>query len=151
MTNLIMVIATGFYTGYLPKAPGTWGSLVGLLLYLPLSRLSLPGYLAAVAVLFVVGFFAAGSAEKILDRKDPGAIVIDEIVGVLITLTGAPLSPLILGLGFILFRFFDILKPYPINLIDQRINGGFGIMLDDVMAGIYGLLVLQAVCFWMYR
>ena len=138
-----MLIATGFYSGYLPKAPGTWGSLVGLLLFFLLHTLSLPVYLAVVAGLFVVGSFAAGEAEKILDNRDPGLVVIDEIVGILITMIAVPATPLAMALGFILFRIFDILKPFPVNFFDQRFHGGLGIMLDDVMAGIYSLAAMH--------
>ncbi len=140
-----MIIATGLYSGYLPKAPGTWGSLVGLLLFLMLQFLSLKIYLAVVAGLFVIGTFAAGEAEKILDNRDPGIVVIDEIVGMLITMIAVPATPLAMALGFILFRLFDILKPFPIRLVDQRFHGGLGIMLDDVMAGIYSLIILQII------
>jgi len=145
MIQIIMAIATGLYSGYLPKAPGTWGSVVGLILYYFLHSLSLPTYLITVGVLLVVGVFAAGSAEKIMDRKDPGQVVIDEIVGILITLTAAPAHPVIWLLGFGLFRFFDILKPFPINWFDKNIQGGVGIMMDDVVAGIYSFLVLQGL------
>ena len=140
-----MAIATGLYSGYLPKAPGTWGSLVGLFLFFMLHTLSLPVYLAVVAGLFLVGSFAAGEAEKIMDHKDPGLVVIDEIVGMLITMIAVPATPLAMALGFILFRIFDIAKPFPIGFIDQRFHGGLGIMLDDVMAGIYSLVVLQVL------
>ena len=142
-----MLIATGFYSGYLPRAPGTWGSLVGLLLFLLLHTLNLPVYIAVVAGLFVVGSFAAGEAEKILDNRDPGAVVIDEIVGMLITMIGVPATPLTLFLGFVLFRIFDIVKPFPVNIFDQRFHGGLGIMLDDVVAGIYSLILLQLLIF----
>ena len=140
-----MFIATGCYSGYLPKAPGTWGSLVGLLLFFLLHTLSLEIYLAVLAGLFVIGTFAAGEAEKIVDHKDPGLVVIDEIVGMLITMIAIPATPLAMGLGFILFRIFDIWKPFPVNFFDQRFHGGLGIMLDDVMAGIYSLIILQLV------
>ena len=140
-----MIIATGFYSGYLPKAPGTWGSLVGLLLFFLLHTLSLGIYLAIVAGIFIIGTFAAGEAEKIMDRKDPGLVVIDEIVGMLITMIAIPATPLTMGLGFILFRIFDIWKPFPIGLVDQRFHGGLGIMLDDIIAGIYSLIILQLV------
>ena len=143
MHTLIMFIATGCYSGYLPKAPGTWGSLVGLVLFFLLHTLSLPVYLAVVAGLFVVGSFAAGEAEKILDNRDPGVVVIDEIVGILITMIAVPVTPLTMALGFILFRIFDIAKPFPVNFFDQRFHGGLGIMLDDVVAGIYSLIILQ--------
>lgn len=145
MTRIIMMIATGFYAGYLPKAPGTWGSAVGLLLCFLLSSFPLKVFLGILAGLLVIGFFTAGSAEKILDRKDPGQVVIDEIVGMLITLTGAQPDLFTWGLGFFIFRFFDILKPFPIRWIDRRIQGGAGIMLDDVVAGIYSFLVLQGI------
>jgi phosphatidylglycerophosphatase A len=138
-----MLIATGFYSGYLPKAPGTWGSLVGLLLFFLLHTLSLEIYLAVVAGLFVIGTFAAGEAEKIMDHQDPGLVVIDEIVGMLITMIAVPATPLFMVLGFTLFRIFDIWKPFPVGFVDQRFHGGLGIMLDDVVAGIYSLLILQ--------
>jgi phosphatidylglycerophosphatase A len=145
MHTIIMVIATGFYSGYLPKAPGTWGSLVGLFIFFMLHTLSLPVYLAVVAGLFLVGSFAAGEAEKIMDHKDPGLVVIDEIVGMLITMIAVPATPLAMAMGFILFRIFDIAKPFPVNFFDQRFHGGLGIMLDDVMAGIYSLVILQVL------
>jgi phosphatidylglycerophosphatase A len=138
-----MAIATGLYSGYLPKAPGTWGSLVGLLLFFLLHTLSLPVYLAIIAGLFVVGTFAAGEAEKILDNRDPGVVVIDEIVGILIALIAVPVTPLTMALGFVLFRIFDIAKPFPVNFFDQRFHGGLGIMLDDIVAGVYSLIILQ--------
>jgi phosphatidylglycerophosphatase A len=138
-----MFIATGCYSGYLPKAPGTWGSLVGLALFFLLHKVSIPVYLVVTAATFLLGIFAAGEAEKIMDYKDPGLVVIDEIVGMLITMIAAPAAPLVMLLGFVLFRIFDILKPFPIRLVDQRFNGGIGIMLDDIVAGIYSLLILQ--------
>jgi phosphatidylglycerophosphatase A len=140
-----MLIATGFYSGYLPKAPGTWGSFVGLLLFFLLHTLSLEIYLAVVAGIFVVGTFAAGEAEKIMDHKDPGLVVIDEIVGILITMIAIPATPLAMALGFVLFRIFDIFKPFPISFVDQRFHGGLGIMLDDIVAGIYSLVILQVL------
>ncbi|MBW2522254.1 MAG: phosphatidylglycerophosphatase A [Deltaproteobacteria bacterium] len=143
MYTLIMLIATGCYSGYLPKAPGTWGSLAGLLLFLLLQPLDLLPYLTVVLVLFIAGTLAAGEAEKILDNRDPGVVVIDEIVGMLITMSGVPLTPLTLLLGFILFRFFDIAKPFPVNFFDRRFHGGLGIMLDDVVAGLYSLVFLH--------
>jgi len=143
MYYVIMFIATGCYSGYLPIAPGTWGSLVGLVLFFLLHKLSIPVYLAVTAAIFLIGIFAAGETEKILDQKDPGLVVIDEIVGMLVTMIAAPAAPLIMALGFILFRIFDIIKPFPIRLIDQRFHGGLGIMLDDVFAGIYSLIILQ--------
>lgn len=143
MDRLFLFIATGAGSGYLPKAPGTWGTLVGLLLWWPLAGLSLAAYLAAVAVLFIVGVASAGAAEKILDRGDPGVVVIDEIVGVLIALAAVPLHPVAALAGFALFRLFDIAKPFPVGWVDRHLHGGLGIMLDDVAAGLYALLVLH--------
>jgi phosphatidylglycerophosphatase A len=140
-----MLIATGFYSGYLPKAPGTWGSLVGVLLVFLLHALSLQIYLSVIAGLFIVGSFVAGEAEKILDNRDPGVVVIDEIVGMLITMIAVPVTPLTMALGFILFRVFDIAKPFPVNFFDQHFHGGLGIMLDDVVAGIYSLIIMQLI------
>ena len=145
MHTLILLIATGFYSGYLPKAPGTWGSLVGVLLVFLLHALSLQIYLSVVAGLFIVGSFVAGEAEKILDNRDPGVVVIDEIVGMLITMIAVPVTPLTMALGFILFRVFDIAKPFPVNFFDQHFHGGLGIMLDDVVAGIYSLIIMQLI------
>lgn len=145
MTSLIMLIATGFYAGYLPKIPGTWGSLVGLFIYYFLRELPLPHYLGVVASVLVIGFFTAGSAEKILDRRDPGPVVIDEIGGMLITLILAPPDVLAWLLGFAIFRFFDILKPFPIGWLERRTQGGGGIMLDDVLAGLFSLFALQTI------
>ncbi|MBU4176512.1 MAG: phosphatidylglycerophosphatase A family protein [Desulfurivibrionaceae bacterium] len=147
MDRLFMTIATGFGAGYLPKAPGTWGSLLALPLHFFLSKLAPTHYALALGGIFFLGVITAGQAEKILDRKDPGVIVIDEVIGMLITLIGAPNNPLIWLLGFGIFRFFDIFKPYPIRIIDQRINGGMGIVLDDVLAGIYSCIVLQIFCY----
>ncbi|AGF77400.1 phosphatidylglycerophosphatase A-like protein [Desulfocapsa sulfexigens DSM 10523] len=147
MDKIIMFLATGFYSGNLPKIPGTWGSLAALVPWFFVRNLSIPTYLATVGVIFVIGCILAGSAEKILDQADAGPIVIDEFVGMFITLIAAPNHPVAWILGFLLFRFFDILKPFPCSWFDQNIHGGFGIMMDDVIAGIYALISLQLL--WM--
>ena len=143
MDKLFMFIASGAYSGYLPKAPGTWGSLVGIVAWLGLSRLAILPYTAVVAFLFIIGTAAAGAAEKIMDRPDPGLVVIDEIVGQLIALALVPHHPVAVLCGFLLFRLFDIFKPFPVGWLGQHLHGGLGIMLDDVMAGLYALAVLQ--------
>jgi phosphatidylglycerophosphatase A len=145
MNQLIMALATGLYVGKIGTAPGTWGSLAALLPWLLIKDLSLPTYLLVVVLLFIVGFFVSGSAEKILDSPDAGCIVIDEILGMFITLAAAPPHPAAWFVGFILFRIFDILKPYPVSWFDQRIHGGIGIMMDDVIAGLYALFSLQLI------
>ncbi len=143
MDRIYMAIATGGGSGYLPKAPGTWGSLVGVLLWFFLHGLSPAHYGLLVVGLFILGAIAAGAAEKIVDHADPGLVVIDEIVGQMIALAASPINPLTIILGFVFFRFFDILKPFPVGWLDSHIHGGLGIMLDDVAAGLYGLLLLQ--------
>ena len=143
MRSIIMLLATGCYTGFLPKAPGTWGSLFALLPWLLLRNLTLPQYLIAVALLCVVGFFASGSAEKILDEADASPIVIDEIVGMMITLFAAPKHPAAPLVGLMLFRLFDIWKPFPVSWIDQHIHGGLGIMADDMVAGVFACITLH--------
>lgn len=144
MDKLFLFIASGAGSGWLPKAPGTWGSLLGVLLWLGLSRMELGAYLAVLAGLFVIGVIAAGAAEKILDQGDPGVVVIDEIVGQLIALTAAPFHPLAALAGFAFFRLFDILKPFPVGWLDRRLHGGLGIMLDDVAAGLLACAALHA-------
>lgn len=148
MNQLIIAIATGLYVGKLPKAPGTWGSVAALLPWFFIKDLDPLTYLAVLVILFIVGFFAAGSAEKIMDKADAGPIVIDEIVGMFVTLFMAPSHPLAWFLGFLLFRLFDITKPFPVSWFDQRIHGGIGIMMDDVVAGIYAFISLQLI--WLF-
>ncbi|WP_043770262.1 phosphatidylglycerophosphatase A family protein [Desulfobulbus propionicus] len=150
MDRLLMFIATGAYSGYLPKAPGTWGSAVGVLLWLVLCRLQPTSYWSILGILFVIGVFSAGAAEKIVDRGDPSLVVIDEIVGQLLALSLAPAHPAAALAGFALFRLFDILKPFPVGWVDTHLHGGLGIMLDDVVAGLYALAVLQ-LGLWLVR
>jgi phosphatidylglycerophosphatase A len=151
MKSLIMALATGMYVGKIPFAPGTWGSLAALAPWFFLRNLSLPAYGTVLVLVFLIGFFVAGSAEKILDSPDSGSIVIDEILGMFITLTAAPDHPAAWLLGFFLFRVFDILKPFPVSWFDQHIHGGTGIMMDDVMAGLYGLASLQLIWWLLHR
>ncbi len=147
MYRLIMALATGFYTGYLPKAPGTWGTLVAFPIHFGLIHLEQGHYFIALAIIGLLAVGCAGSAEKILDHADPSVVVIDEIIGMLIALIGAPNHPLAWLCAFILFRFFDILKPWPVSFFDKRLHGGLGIVLDDVAAGLYALLCMQGI-YW---
>ncbi|PIP43418.1 MAG: phosphatidylglycerophosphatase A [Deltaproteobacteria bacterium CG23_combo_of_CG06-09_8_20_14_all_60_8] len=140
-----MALATGLYTGYLPKASGTWGSLVALPIHFGLIHLAPTHHGLALAAILLLAVWTAGSAEKILDQPDPQVVVIDEIVGMLIVLAGAPNTPLAWLLGFALFRFFDILKPWPASFCDKNLHGGLGIVLDDVVAGLYALLALRVL------
>ena len=139
-----LLLATGAGAGYMPKAPGTFGSLWGLALAYALSRLGrLPSF--AVAALFIgLAIAVAGYGAKALKRKDPGCIVIDEIAGMAVTLLGLPFSPALAAGGFVLFRVLDICKPFPVNWADRRLAGGWGIVFDDVIAGAIGNLILRA-------
>ena len=143
MARLLMFLATGCGVGYLPWAPGTWGSLVALPLHFVLDGLDARLYWTILAAIIALAIVAAGAAEKILDRKDPGVVVIDEVAGMLVTMIGAPQTLLAYGTGFLLFRFFDILKPFPVRWADQHLNGGVGIVMDDLLAGGYAWLCLQ--------
>ncbi len=143
MDRLMMFFATGAWVGYLPKAPGTWGSVLGVGVWFGLRNFPLPHYLLALGILFIFGTICSGAAEKIVDTGDPGLVVIDEVVGQLIALTAIPAKPGYVLAAFILFRLFDILKPFPVGWLDQHIHGGLGIMLDDVVAGLYALILLQ--------
>jgi len=144
-------IATAGGAGHFPIAPGTAGSLVGVIVVAALGRLPLHG-VAATAVLaaaslvvFALGVWAAGEAEKFFGRTDPGEVVADEVVGQMLTFLLLPHATWkwLLG-GFLLFRAFDIVKPFPARQA-ERIPRGWGIMLDDVVAGIYGLAVLAVI------
>ncbi len=147
MNQIILAIATGLYVGKIPKAPGTWGSLAAFVPWYFVKDVDLLTYFFILVALFIIGFFTAGSTEKILDSPDSGSIVIDEILGMFITLLLAPAHPFAWVLGFILFRIFDIAKPFPVSWFDQHIHGGIGIMMDDVIAGLYALISLQVIWF----
>ncbi|GJM06750.1 MAG: phosphatidylglycerophosphatase A [marine bacterium B5-7] len=143
--NPIQFIATGFGSGLMPNAPGTWGTVAAIPLYLIMYHL--PGwlYLLLVVAAFLVGVYLCDEAAKGLGVADDPRIVWDEFVGFWITMIGAPLDFSHLLLGFLLFRAFDILKPWPISYFDKNIPGGMGIMIDDVFAGVYALVFLQII------
>ncbi len=144
-------IATGLGAGLVPKAPGTAGSLVALLPWWFLLRgLPMGWYLVVVAAGFMLGVWACGICDRRIGMHDQGALVWDEVIGMWITLFAAPSPWWWMLAGFALFRLFDIWKPWPVRLADRRVRGGFGVMLDDVVAGVYALLVLQLVA-WMLR
>ncbi len=136
-------LAFGFGAGCSPKAPGTMGTLVAVALYLPLSHLSLPFYAAITLAVALVGIPICGWSARQLGVHDHPGIVWDEIAGYLITMLGVPAGLPWMIAGFVLFRFFDILKPWPIRWLDRRVGGGLGIMLDDVVAGLAAWGVLQ--------
>ena len=136
-------LATGFFVGTVPFAPGTFGSIIGLPLVFLLSRINL---LLSVAYILLFILFAIGIAsatEKILNQKDPAKIVIDEIAGIMVAFTGLPFNLKTVIAGFVIFRVFDILKPFPIRSLERRVSGGSGVVLDDVLAGVYANLILR--------
>lgn len=138
-------LACGLGSGLIPKAPGTFGTLAAIPLYLWMQHLELLHYLLLTAVFFIIGVWISAKAIKLFHRDDPSEVVWDEVVGFLITMIAAPMGWQWLLLGFVLFRIFDIWKPWPVSLADQKLHGGLGIMLDDVIAGVYALLVLQSI------
>lgn len=145
MTRLAILLATFGYVGYFPFAPGTAGSLAALPLYLLLRWLGFPFLeLVVAAALFAGGVWASHVAEREFGRTDPGYVVIDEVVGQLVTLALIPVTWQGALLGFLFFRLFDIVKPFPAAQC-ERLHGGFGIMTDDVVAGLYGNLALRLV------
>jgi len=145
LRNPVHLLAFGFGSGAMPFAPGTFGTLVAVPIYLLMAPLALTAYLVAVSLMFVVGIWLCERTSRDLGVHDHGGIVWDEIVGYLITMIMAPAGWLWLLLGFVLFRLFDIFKPWPINSIDRKVGGGLGIMLDDVVAGLFSLLVMQLI------
>ena len=139
----VLFVATGFFIGTVPFAPGTFGSLLGLPLCFLLSRLNFLQSLICILVFILFAIGIASAAEKIIKQKDPGQIVIDEIAGLMVALAGLPFNLKTVLAGFIIFRVFDILKPFPIRILEKRVGGGSGIVLDDVLAGVYGNLIIR--------
>ncbi len=141
-----VLIATWFGAGFLPLTPGSWGSLAALPFAWAIRALSgLPGLAIAAAIAFFAGWRAAAVVAEASGLGDPGSVVIDEVAGQWLVLLAAPLAPLAWALAFVLFRVFDIWKPWPAGWADRHIHGGLGIMLDDLLAAGYAALVLFAL------
>jgi phosphatidylglycerophosphatase A len=140
LDRLAVLIATVFGAGYSPLVPGTVGSAVtvALLWLIPFSLAGLVLFLVGVVV---VGTWAAHRAERVIGGKDPGAIVIDEVAGMTLSVVAFPLTPSVLLVGFVLFRIFDVVKPPPARE-SQKIKGGVGVMIDDLIAGLYALAII---------
>ena len=147
LKNPIHFLALGFGSGLAAKAPGTFGTLAAVPLYLLMSSLDLTWYVAITVIATLAGFYICGKAAKDMEVHDHGAIVWDEVAGLLITMIAAPAGWIWLVIGFALFRFFDIIKPWPIRWLDAHVHGGFGIMIDDVLAGVFALLSLQILVY----
>jgi phosphatidylglycerophosphatase A len=142
LRRLGVFIATCAHVGYAPVAPGTWGSAVGLLVYYVVRRqASTPIELGVIAVILLIGLWAATEAEHHFGGIDPGPVVIDEVIGMLITLAVHPVNVAGAVAGFFIFRVLDVVKPWPARRL-ELLPGGFGVVLDDVMAGVYGNLLI---------
>lgn len=145
LRNPAHLLSFGFGSGLAPKAPGTCGTLAAVPLYWLCSDLALAPYLALVMAAAMLGVWLCDYTAEALGEHDHPAIVWDEVVGYFITMIAAPAGWPWLLLGFVLFRLFDILKPWPIRWVDRHVHGGLGIMLDDVLAAAMAWLVLQGV------
>ena len=145
LTNPVHFLAFGFGSGLAPFAPGTFGTLAAIPLYLLMQPLSLPLYLLITVVVCIVGIWICGKSSEILGVHDHSGIVWDEFAGYFITMIAAPTGWFWVLLGFALFRLFDIWKPWPISVLDKKVHGGFGIMVDDILAGVFALGCLQVI------
>ncbi|MGY0218139.1 phosphatidylglycerophosphatase A family protein [Endozoicomonadaceae bacterium StTr2] len=143
LKNPVHFLAFGLGSGAAPKAPGTFGTLAAVILYLGLQYLPFWNYVLVLAVATVLGIWLCDKTSRDLGVHDHPGIVWDEFVGYWITMLAAPKGWVWIITGFVLFRFFDILKPWPIKVIDQKVHGGFGIMLDDILAGVFSFIALQ--------
>ena len=145
----VVFAATGGYVGMIPVAPGTFGTLVGLPLCWLLSTIGPAPALAAMVIFIGTSVWIAHRAEAVLDRHDPGCIVIDEIAGMALTLIWLPFTVRTAVAGFIVFRLLDVLKPPPVRTLDRTLSGGLGVVMDDVAAGIMANLILRGFFFWL--
>ena len=146
--NMVHMLAFGMGAGCSPKAPGTMGTLLAVAVYLPLSGLPLSVYLVVLGVVMLAGIWLCDRTARDLGVHDHPGIVWDEVAGYLLTMVGAPAGWPWIIVGFVLFRLFDIFKPWPIGWLDRRVKGGLGIMLDDLLAGLFAALCLQGVAYW---
>lgn len=147
--NPIHFLAFGLGSGAAPWAPGTFGTLAAVIPFFWFQQLSLPWYLVMLAVTTLIGIWLCDRTSKDIGVKDHGGIVWDEFVGFWITMTLAPTGVLWIVYGFVLFRILDIWKPWPIKWADQKVSGGLGVMLDDIIAGVMAAVILQVTAyFW---
>jgi phosphatidylglycerophosphatase A len=148
MRRLGVFVATCGYIGYIPFAPGTFGSAAGLVLFVLVRRTeSIAVEVAVIAVLFAIGVWSGNEAERHFGKVDPGPVVLDEVVGMLITLALLPVNLVGAIVGFLLFRILDVVKPWPSGRF-EALPGGLGVMADDGMAAVYGNLVMRALMFF---
>jgi phosphatidylglycerophosphatase A len=148
LERFIVGLASAGYVGYFPWAPGTAGTVVGMVIFLVYSPFPPWMYVLSTAALFALACWVSEKAEAILGEKDSPKIVIDEVVGYLTTMAFLPCTLTTLTGGFLFFRVLDIIKPPPAGAIDRRMKGGAGVVLDDVAAGIYANILLQFARYW---
>jgi len=141
----VCFLGLGFGSGLAPKAPGTFGTIAAIPIYWMMKDLSLAIYVTITLVAFIVGIWICQQSADWLEKDDPSAVVWDEIVGYLIAMIAAPSGWQWIVLGFVLFRLFDIAKPWPISWADKSLHGGFGIMVDDVIAGLFAWITIQII------
>lgn len=146
MKSVYKFLATGFDVGYIPGAPGTYGSVVAGLMWIALAGMPLVSYILFCATFTIFAVWITRGAMPYFKNYDPSQIVIDEMAGMFITMIGLPFSWVNLVIGFFAFRFFDIVKPPPIRLIDRKVKSAWGVVLDDVVAGIFACAVV-----WIFR
>ncbi len=142
--HLITTLATGLGLGYLPLIPGTFGTLAGIPICLLLNLGGWIVYTSATILLTAGSVWVAGRADRIFGVHDSRKVVVDEICGFLVTMAFVVPGPLTIGIGFVAFRFFDIVKPFPAGYFDRNLSGGWGVMLDDIAAGVYANVTLRA-------
>ncbi len=145
MEKFLNLILTGFYVGKLPFAPGTWGTFWAIPLFLLLAPFGGVVYLTVTFILIFIFIACCQLYENISQTHDSSEIIVDEIVGCLIAFYLLPITWQTILIGFLLFRLFDIWKPYPISFIDKKVKGGFGVVLDDVVAGLFANIILQII------
>ncbi len=145
LQKLAEIISTWFWVGKIPSAPGTWGTLATVPFVYALSLAGSINYMIMTGLFVFLGIFAAEIYEKSLGTHDSSQIVIDEVVGLMIAMTWLPMTWQSMVLGFVIFRFFDILKPFPIGMLDRKVGGGLGVMLDDIAAGLITNIILQVI------
>lgn len=164
MNKFILFLATGAGSGFFPKAPGTAGSALAIIILFFVDNFSSPGYLILTSIIVLVGILSASRAEDFLNKQDPSEVVIDEIAGILVTVAFLPANGFVLLAGFVFFRFFDIAKPWPVRQAEEagewlakqfpsnqylaKNKGGIGIMLDDIFAGVYANLLLRLIYYF---
>ena len=150
-SNPSLFLATGFGIGLMPIAPGTFGSMLGILLFLVLAHLDIPVFWLSliIVILYFFSYLAVQSILKTIEKSDPREIVIDEVLGMMFVMMTIPPDPKWIFLAFILFRIFDILMPWPINRVDSQLKNALGVMLDDFIAALYAGIIIMVIRFFL--